>query len=222
MPVTTFIFDLDGVIVDTAVFHFKAWKRLAKEKFYCEFSEENNELLKGVSRMKSLEILLNFCGSPDLNEKEKEELATLKNKWYVEYINQITPKDILPGVNEFLSEVKKHQLKTGIGSASKNTRLLLDRIGLNDYFDSIVDGTKISKAKPDPEVFLKCAEELGEKPENCVVFEDAIAGVDAANAAGMRSVGIGDKKILFKADMVIPSFAGLTITEVLNLSKKGL
>lgn len=220
MRVTAFIFDLDGVIVDTAIYHYKAWKRIAKEKLDHNFSEENNERLKGVSRMQSLEILLEIANSAGFNEIEKEKLASYKNTLYVEYINKITPQNILPGVSEFLSEIKKFNLKTGIGSASKNTRLLLERIGLTNYFDSIVDGNKITKAKPHPEVFLKCAEELKIKPDQCVVFEDAIAGIEAANSAGMKSIGVGDPKILEKADMVISSFVGLTVEGVLNLSKK--
>jgi beta-phosphoglucomutase len=220
MTEIAFIFDLDGVIVDTAIFHYKAWKRLANEKFGKDLSVEQNERLKGVSRTESLNILLEMSGISNLTDSEKEELAAIKNRWYVEYISQITPSDILPGVSNFLHEVKELNIKTAIGSASKNTRLLLDRIGLLHMFDSIVDGTKVSKAKPDPEVFLKCAEELQEVPRNCIVFEDAVAGVEAAKAGGMFSVGVGNEKTLFKADKVISTFEGLKVNDVLNFLKK--
>jgi beta-phosphoglucomutase len=218
MTITACIFDLDGVIVDTAKYHYLAWKRLAEEKFNKDFSTRDNEQLKGVSRVESLNILLRICNE-DVPEKEKQQLTDLKNKWYIEYINRITPDEILPGVLKFLEDVKNKKLYMALASASKNARLLLERIGLTHLFDCIVDGTVVTRAKPDPEVFLKCAEELGVEPRGCVVFEDAIAGIEAAHAGQMFAVGVGDKHILYKADMVISSFKEITIDNVLNLPK---
>jgi beta-phosphoglucomutase len=205
MNITTCIFDLDGVIIDTAKYHYLAWKRLAKEQFNRDFSMRDNEQLKGVSRVESLNILLRIC-EQDVPENVKQLLADLKNKWYVEYIKRITPDEILPGVLKFLEEVKNNKLFMALASASKNARLLLERIGLTDLFDCIIDGMVVTRAKPDPEVFLKCAEELDVEPQGCVVFEDAIAGIEAAHAGNMYAVGVGDKNILYKADMVISSF----------------
>lgn len=201
------IFDLDGVIVDTAKYHYLAWKRLANELGF-EFTEKDNERLKGVSRMDSLNILLSVGGIIVDDEREREALATRKNNWYVEYISQMTEEEILPGVVEFLDLVRKNGIKTAIGSASKNTMLILERIRLVDYFDAIVDGHKITKAKPDPEVFLKAAEELNVEPPLCCVFEDAIAGVQAAKRAGMKVIGVGNPQTLREADKVIQSFVG--------------
>lgn len=198
------IFDLDGVIVDTAKYHYMAWKRLADELGFT-FSEKDNERLKGVSRMASLEILLEI-GNLSFDSETKLYLAEKKNRWYVEYITAMKENEILPGVKEFIKSVKSAGFKTALGSASKNTFTILDRLKLMDYFDSIIDGNKVSKAKPDPEVFLLAAKELGIEPENCVVFEDAKAGIEAAKRAGMYCVGIGTKVNLPEADLVISGF----------------
>ncbi|HEY8928677.1 MAG TPA: beta-phosphoglucomutase [Mucilaginibacter sp.] len=195
------IFDLDGVIVDTAVYHFKAWKRLADE-LGINFTEHDNERLKGVSRMRSLEIILEL-GNVTKTPGEQEALATKKNNWYVEMINRMTPAEILPGAKEFLEACRAAGIKTALGSASKNSSTILNKIGLSDLFDTIVDGNHVSKAKPDPEVFLKGAEALGVQPADCVVFEDAIAGVEAAKNGGMKVVGIGSPDILGEANMVV-------------------
>lgn len=201
------IFDLDGVIVDTAKYHYLAWKRLAAELGF-EFTEKDNERLKGVSRMESLEILLSVGGIRIDDEEKKMALAEKKNNWYVEYIKQMTEDEVLPGVMDFLKLLKESGVKIAIGSASKNTMLILERIKLKDFFDVIIDGTKITKAKPDPEVFLKAAEELNVPPVECTVFEDAIAGVEAAKRACMKVVGVGDRNTLKDADRVIESFVG--------------
>ena len=195
------IFDLDGVIVDTATFHYKAWKRLANELGF-DLTPEQNEQLKGISRMKSLDILLDI-GNYKASKEKKQELADKKNKWYRAYIKEMKPEDILPGTLDLFDDLKKADIKIGVGSASKNARTILHQIKIEEYLDSIVDGNKVSKAKPDPEVFLKGVEELHEKPENCVVFEDAKSGIQAANSGGMLSVGVGSKDILYEADMVI-------------------
>lgn len=206
------IFDLDGVLVDTAKYHYLAWKRLAEE-MNIEFSLEDNERLKGVSRMQSLEIILDI-GNITLDNDIKIELAEKKNIWYVEYISKLTPKDILPGVMVFLESTKANNLKIALGSASKNSMLILDKLNLTDYFDVIIDGTKVSKAKPDPEVFLKGAEALNVLPSQCIVFEDAEAGVEAAINAGMYCIGIGSKNILKKAHLVVSGFCDMTFNEL--------
>jgi len=215
MKVLACIFDLDGVIVDTARYHYLAWKRLAEELgFY--FSEKNNERLKGVSRMTSLNILLE-TGGIKLPEEDKIQLTDKKNTLYKEYISELSPDDILPGAQKFLDTVRKDNLKIGIGSASKNTHLILKNIGLDNYFDSVVDGNKIHRSKPDPEVFLIVASELKIQPENCVVFEDAAAGIQAARNGGMTCVGIGSDKILHEAGLVVKSLKEMTLEKLYSL-----
>lgn len=202
------IFDLDGVIVDTAKYHFIAWRALAEELGF-NFTVEDNERLKGVSRMQSLEILLEI-GGKQFPEKERIEMAHRKNTLYVTYIEKMTPEEILPGVHEFLQELRSQGIKIALGSASKNSPMILEQIHLSGMFDAVVDGNSITEAKPNPEVFLKGAERLGVEPTDCVVFEDAIAGVEAARNAGMYCVGIGDAQTLEEADFVIPGFEGFT------------
>lgn len=192
------IFDLDGVIVDTAKYHFLAWKDLADHLGF-KFTEANNELLKGVSRVRSLEILLGI-GKLELSEEKKQEFLTSKNEHYLEYINKMGADEILPGASELLDTLDALGIKYVLGSASKNAPLILKQVGLFERFAGIVDGNSVSKAKPDPEVFLIGAKKLNLKPENCIVFEDAIAGIEAANKANMISIGIGDKDVLSEAD----------------------
>ena len=192
------IFDLDGVIVDTAKYHFLAWKDLADHLGF-EFTEAHNELLKGVSRVRSLDILLDI-GKVKLSDKEKEEYLISKNVHYLVYINKMGPEEILPGVIELLDTLDNSGIQYVLGSASKNAPLILKQVNLLHRFIGIVDGNSVSKAKPDPEVFLIGAKKLNLKPEQCIVFEDAIAGVEAANKANMISIGIGNKQILHEAD----------------------
>ncbi|TFF34969.1 beta-phosphoglucomutase [Mucilaginibacter psychrotolerans] len=204
------IFDLDGVIVDTAVYHYKAWKRLANEMGF-DFTEHQNEQLKGVSRMASLDLVLGWGNVTDATDAEKEEMATRKNTWYTEMINLMTPDEILSGAQEFVESCRNAGIKTAIGSASKNTPIILAKLQLTPLFDAIVDGNSVSKAKPDPEVFLKGAEALGVSPADCVVFEDAVAGVEAAKNAGMKAVGIGSPKLLSEADVVVNGLDKVTL-----------
>ncbi|PTR01639.1 beta-phosphoglucomutase [Mucilaginibacter yixingensis] len=206
------IFDLDGVIVDTAVYHYKAWKRLAAELGF-DFTEHDNERLKGVSRMRSLEIILEI-GNVIKSEAEKEELADRKNRWYVDMINQMQPNEVLPGACEFVQACRDAGIKTALGSASKNSMTILNKIGMTDLFDAIIDGNKVSKAKPDPEVFLKGAAELGVQPADCVVFEDAIAGIEAAKNADMKAVGIGEQETLKEADVVVKGLGEVSVNEL--------
>lgn len=203
------IFDLDGVIVDTAKYHYLAWSNLAKELGFT-FTKKDNELLKGVSRVRSLEILLNI-GGITLTKEEFDAYAAKKNSEYVKLIEQLTPNDILPGVKEFIITLKKNNYLISLGSASKNALFILNHLDLTSYFDAIVDGTHVSKAKPDPEVFLTAAKKLNLPPKECIVFEDAAAGVEAGKNANMKVIGVGDKNVLQKADLVIQSFENLTL-----------
>jgi beta-phosphoglucomutase len=209
------IFDLDGVIVDTAVYHYKAWKRLANYLGF-DFTEEQNEKLKGVSRVRSLELILQWGGITK-TAAEQEVLATEKNTWYVEMISHMKPDEILPGAKEFVQACRDAGIKTALGSASKNSMMILEKIGMVDLFDAIIDGNKVSKAKPDPEVFLKGAEAVGVAPTDCVVFEDAIAGVEAAIAGGMKAVGIGSPEVLTEADLVISGLDKMSIEQLNTL-----
>lgn len=217
MEIKACLFDLDGVIVDTAKYHFIAWREIARELGF-EFTEVHNERLKGVSRMRSLEILLEV-GGITLDQQTKERLAEKKNNDYLRYILQMTPDEILPRAKEFLMELRHSNIKIALGSASKNAMTILDRLQITHLFDAIIDGNKVTKAKPDPEIFLKGAEELGVLPGNCVVFEDAEAGIEAAIAAKMKCVGIGSPKNLRKANIVIPGFEKITFNQLNELLK---
>jgi len=207
------LFDLDGVIVDTAKYHYLAWRKLANELGF-DFTEEQNERLKGVSRMDSLNILLEI-GKVNLDEETKIKLAEKKNNCYLEYITKIDKSEVLPGVEDFIKSLKENGVKVALGSASKNAVLILENIEMINYFDVIIDGTKISKAKPDPEVFLAGARELNISTENCVVFEDAEAGIEAAKNGGMKAVAVGTSDTLKNADKIITSFSGINL-DILN------
>ncbi|HEY8780808.1 MAG TPA: beta-phosphoglucomutase [Mucilaginibacter sp.] len=206
------IFDLDGVIVDTAIYHYKAWKRLANELGF-DISEEDNEKLKGVSRVRSLELILQW-GGVTKTKAEQEELAAKKNAWYVEMISHMTPNEILPGAKEFLETCRAAGLKTALGSASKNSTTILNKINLAGLFDAVIDGNKVSKPKPDPEVFLKGAEALNTTPADCVVFEDAIAGIEAAINGGMKAVGIGSPQVLTRANFVVSGLNEMSLEKL--------
>jgi len=199
------IFDLDGVLVDTAKYHYLAWKELA-EKLGFEFTLEHNEMLKGVSRMTSLDILLEVGNKKGaFTEEEKVKMATEKNNRYVEYISNVDESEMLDGALPLLQELKSKGIKIALGSASKNAQIILKNVGIEDYFDVIVDGNSVSKAKPDPEVFTLGAETLGVPYEECVVFEDSQAGLEAAKVVGMLAVGVGQEKDLPNADVVYSS-----------------
>jgi beta-phosphoglucomutase len=183
------IFDLDGVIVTTDHYHYLAWKRMADEEGIY-FDKHINERLRGVSRMESLEIILEKA-KKEYSDGEKAELAERKNRYYKELLEELKPGDILPGVTDMLKELKQRQIKVAIGSSSKNTPFILEKINLSSYFDAVADGNSIKYSKPDPEVFLLAASKLAVKPEECVVVEDAEAGIEAALAGGMKAVGVG-------------------------------
>lgn len=195
------IFDLDGVIVDTARYHYLAWSRLAQE-LGITFTLSDNERLKGVSRMESLNILLSL-GNKTFNAEQKEELATRKNHWFVEYIEHMNPSEIFPGVLDLLREIKEDGLRLGLASSSKNAPQVIRALNISRLFDAIVDGSMVKKAKPDPEIFLLTANNLGVPAGSSVVFEDAAAGVEAAHAAGMKCVGVGSKEQLYEADALV-------------------
>lgn len=203
-----FIFDLDGVIVDTAKYHFLAWRKLA-ESVGISFSEDQNEQLKGVSRVRSLEKILAW-GEVELSEDKFMELMARKNDDYLSYISNMNENEILPDVPRILSFLKSLEQRISLGSASKNARAILKEVGLLHAFEVIVDGTNVTKAKPDPEVFLNAAEQMKINPKHCIVFEDAVAGVQAANAAGMLSIGIGSADILHEADYVFKDFTEIS------------
>ena len=198
------IFDLDGVIVDTAKFHFLAWRQLANNLGF-DISEVQNEQLKGVSRVKSLEKILEW-GQVTLSEEKFQEHMALKNENYLSYIATMTARDILPGVENVLNYLVDQDVPIALGSASKNARSILEKTELSSKFNAVVDGNEVTKAKPDPEVFLIAALRLNTEPKNCIVFEDSKAGVQAANTAEMVSIGIGDKEILGEADYVFRDF----------------
>jgi beta-phosphoglucomutase len=206
------LFDLDGVIVDTAQYHYLAWKNLA-DKLGFVFTETDNEQLKGVSRMESLRILLEI-GNVSLSEQEKIQVAEEKNQLYLQYVLRMTRGDVLPGVLEFLRELKNNKILLGIGSASKNARTILEGIELVSAFDVIVDGNLITHAKPHPEVFALGAQLLHTDASCCIVFEDAIAGIQAAHNAGMKCIGVGSPEILREADLVIPGFKNLKLADI--------
>jgi len=199
------IFDLDGVIVDTAKYHFLAWKRLADE-LDIPFDEHDNERLKGVSRMQSLDIILEL-GNRQLAEEEKVRLATRKNNWYKEYVSHMDGSEILPGVQEFLQALKQQGIFCVLASGSRNAPAVIRNVGLREAFDAIVDIEKVAHPKPFPDLFLQGAVAVDQPPEHCVVFEDAAAGIEAAKSAGMYAIGVGLEQNLPGSDQVIPGFA---------------
>ncbi|MEE2920060.1 MAG: beta-phosphoglucomutase [Bacteroidota bacterium] len=202
------LFDMDGVIVDSAIHHFEAWKRLADE-LSISFSEEDNHALKGLSRVDSLEHILRM-GQLQLDEKTKVKLMDQKNAWYLELIKGMTSDDILPGAGELIEALVAEGVKVGLGSSSRNARLILDNVGLTSLFDVVVDGNHLTLSKPDPEVFLKGSSALGLQPADVVVFEDAVSGVQAAKAGGFFAIGVGDANQLAQADVVVPHLKGVT------------
>lgn len=218
-----FIFDLDGVIVDTAKYHYLAWKKLANQLGF-EFTHEQNELFKGVSRKRCLNILLDI-GGITASQAQFDTWMVDKNDDYLEYIDNMDASEILPDVNKILQYLKENKQPIALGSASKNAQPILEKVGLFPYFDTIVDGNHVTKAKPDPEVFLIAAKAIGITPENCIVFEDSLAGIQAANSANMISIGIGDPTILRDADFVFKDFTEMSLEfldKLIRLKKSDL
>jgi len=213
-----FIFDLDGVIVDTAKYHYLAWKKLADQLGF-EFTHDHNELFKGVSRKRCLEILLDI-GNVKSTAEQFDSWMTEKNIDYLSYIEKMDESEVLPEVPRVLNYLKERNFPIALGSASKNARPILEKVKLIDYFDAIVDGNNVSRAKPDPQVFLFAAEQLKVDPQVCVVFEDAIAGIQAANNADMISIGIGNPKVLSEADYNFADFTQINNTFLESLIKE--
>jgi beta-phosphoglucomutase len=201
------LFDLDGVIVDTAKHHYVAWREMANSLGF-DLTLEQNERLKGVSRMESLDIILGI-GGVAVSEEERARLGASKNARYVELISRMDASEILRGAKEYIESLRRQGVKVALGSASKNAGLILNNLGIRSLFDAVIDGTRVSKSKPDPEVFLLGAEAVGVDPAACVVYEDAAAGVEAAKAGGMSAVGIGHPENLPKADLVVPGLYAL-------------
>lgn len=204
MKQKAFIFDLDGVIVDTAKYHYLAWKKIA-DGLGINFTHEHNELLKGVSRIRSLDIILGL-GKVEAAQEDKNRWLQEKNEDYLNYIHHMTADEILEGVEPVLSFLKENNQLIALGSASKNARPILEKVNILHYFDAIVDGNDVTNAKPDPEVFLRASQLLGKPAEESIVFEDSVAGIQAANIAGMISIGIGDKTILNEAKYIFAGF----------------
>lgn len=209
------IFDLDGVLVDTAKYHFVAWKRLATD-LGVEFTEHDNEQLKGLSRDASLDYLLSKTAIHPSNS-ERESWKESKNNWYLELVKQMPENEVLPNCKELLQELKEQNIKLALGSASKNAELILNRVNIQHYFDAIIDGTKTSKSKPDPEVFLLGAKALDCEPHECIVFEDAWSGIKAANDGGFFSIGIGEASVLTEAKVVFQSLKEINYKRLVEI-----
>ncbi len=202
------IFDLDGVLTDTARYHYRAWKSLADE-LNIPFNEQLNEQLKGVSRQKSLDIILKNAGL-HLSDEQKMKLLEQKNRLYLQFIANLGPNDLLPGIDRLLPTLKKEEIPLAVGSASKNARRVLDALGIGCYFDAIVDGHAVMHPKPHPEVFLRTARMLGIPPGRCIVVEDARAGIEAAKRAGMKAIAVGASENFPEADASVPDTQSLT------------
>jgi beta-phosphoglucomutase len=218
MTKKAFIFDLDGVIVDTARYHYLAWQKIAAE-LNIDFTLEHNELLKGVSRIRSLDIILEL-GKVEASQEDKNKWLIQKNKEYLSYLVDMDQSELLPGVLSMLKYLKEKNQAIALGSASKNARPILEKTGIMHYFDVIVDGNDVTNAKPDPEVFLIAAKLLGAKPENAIVFEDSVAGIQAANIGKMTSIGIGDEKTLHEAAYVFEDFTHIGLSFIEGLINK--
>ena len=213
-----FIFDLDGVIVDTAKYHFIAWQKIAQE-LGIEFTPEHNESLKGVSRVRSLDIILEL-GKINASQEDKNKWLFQKNETYLSYLVNMDQSEILPGVLPILEFLKEKNQAIALGSASKNARPILEKTGIINYFDAIVDGNDVTNAKPDPEVFLQAAKLLNIAPENAIVFEDSVAGIQAANIANMTSIGIGEENILHEAKYIFKDFMFMDTSFIEAMIKK--
>ena len=217
MKTKAFIFDLDGVIVDTAKYHYLAWKKIA-DNLNIDFTHQHNELLKGVSRVRSLEIILGL-GNVEATEEQKNDWLNQKNEDYLAYIDKMDDSEILPGVMRVLNFLKDHNQPIILGSASKNARPILEKVNILNYFDDIVDGNDVSNAKPDPEVFIVGARKANQTNENSIVFEDSVAGIEAANIAGMTSIGIGEASVLNEAKFNFNNFEEISedfLNELIN------
>lgn len=212
MQITAFLFDLDGVLTDTSEFHYQGWKRLADEEGL-PFTRQDNEALRGVSRRESLNLLLK---GRQIDEETAQAWMDRKNRYYLELVEKMTPADLLPGALDLLRELRSARIKTVIASSSKNAGLVIERLNLAREIDALVDARLIARSKPAPDLFLKAAELAGAAPKQCVVVEDAAAGIEAGKAAGMRTLGIGPWERVGQADLVVPSLQGVKLADLLE------
>ncbi len=215
-PIGAVIFDLDGVLTDTAKLHFQAWKRLADEEGL-PFTREDNERLRGVSRRQSLEYLLQGRA---VSDAEAEALMARKNEYYRQMIRRLTPSDLLPGAAELLAELRQARIKIAIASASRNAREVIERLGIAAQVDAISDGNSVERQRPAPDLYLHAARQLGVRPEQCVVVDDAAAGIEAARAAGMRVVGLGPASRVGNADIVLANLDGVHLDDILAMKSE--
>ena len=210
--IRAFIFDLDGVITDTAEYHFRGWKHLADAEGL-SFTREDNEHLRGIPRRESLMLILKDRVYP---EEKIQEMMERKNGYYLEFIKEISPRDLLPGARELLEEIRAAGLKNALGSASKNAGEVIERLGIHSLFDAISDGHSVEHQKPAPDLFLHAASQLNLSPAQCIVVEDAAAGIEAARAGGFRSVGLGPAERVGRAGAIFPSLAGVRLENLLT------
>jgi beta-phosphoglucomutase len=211
-----FIFDLDGVLTDTAEYHYRGWKRLADEDGI-PFTREDNELLRGIPRRESLMLILKGRTYP---EEKILEMMDRKNNYYLEFIREVSPKDLLPGARELLEEIRNAGLKSALGSASKNAPDVIRRLGIANLLDAISDGSSVERQKPAPDLFLHAARQLNLKPQECVVVEDAAAGIEAGRAGGFHTVGLGPRERVGAADILLPSLEGVKLAGLLSALEK--
>jgi len=211
-----FIFDLDGVLTDTAEYHYRGWKRLADE-LGIPFTRKDNEALRGIPRRESLLMILK---GRKYSEEQIQEMMERKNRYYLEFIRQITPRGLLPGARELLEEIHAAGLKSALGSASKNAPEVIQRLGITDLLDVISHGESVERQKPAPDLFLHAAAQLGLEPAECVVVEDAASGIEAARAGGFRSVGLGSMERVGQADLILPSLKGVHLADLLSALDK--
>jgi beta-phosphoglucomutase len=210
--IRAFIFDLDGVITDTAEYHYRGWKRIADEEGL-PFTREDNEHLRGISRRESMMLLLKDRTYP---EEKIQEMMERKNNYYLEFIKEISPRDLLPGAKELLEEIRAAGLKNALGSASKNAGEVIERLGIRSLFDAISDGYSVERQKPAPDLFLHAARQLNLSPAECVVVEDAAAGIEAAITGGFHTIGLGPRERVGKASVVFASLAGVWLEDLLK------
>ncbi len=207
-----FIFDLDGVLTDTAEFHYRAWQRLADEEGL-PFNRQANEALRGVSRRESLRLII---GERPYPEDQIQAMMERKNRYYLQAVESISPADLLPGAQALLREIRAAGLKAGVGSASKNAAQVIERLGLRPLLDAVADGYSVERPKPAPDLFLHAAAQLGLPPAECAVVEDAAAGVEAARAGGFRTVGLGPPERVGQAEAIFPSLEGVHLADLLR------
>lgn len=214
MKIEAVIFDMDGVICDSAKYHYQGWKKLAQHLGF-DLTEDQNEALKGLSRYESMLALIEL-GNLELTEQQISDYMEMKNQWYLDLIQNMNETDLLPGAISFIETCRKQKLKVALGSSSKNAQAILNYLNINYLFDAVVDGTQIRNSKPHPEVFLLGAKKLGVQPQNTIVFEDATSGVEAALNGNFKCVGIGDKNVLTSAHIVYKNLAEIKLNELQN------